>query len=72
MDSPKCLECFKKGFIGQTFKIAGRGLYKCHDCGKLYHQAEFQPIEFVWKSDPETWNEWVTSQGIKIKDKVKT
>ncbi len=65
-DSPKCIKCLKAGKIGQTYKIAGRGLYRCHDCKYMYHTAEFEPIEFAWKDDERSWKSWAITQGVKI------
>lgn len=57
-DSPRCLKCFDTGKNGQTYKMSGRGLFKCHDCGDIYHHASFEPIEFKWRTDPDEWKVW--------------
>lgn len=58
MDSPKCQDCLFNGKLGQTYKIAGRRAYQCHDCGVIYDQSSFEEIEFKWKTDKAAWEAW--------------
>lgn len=57
-DSPKCLSCLDLGKVGQTYKVAGKPLFRCSDCKLTYHRDTFEPEEFLWKDDEKKWKEW--------------
>lgn len=63
-DSPKCLDCIKDGKKGQTYKVAGKPLYKCSDCKDTYHEQDFDPVEFTWKDETQAYKDWLKSKGI--------
>ena len=65
-DSPRCHNCLKKGVLGQTYRIAGQQKFKCSTCKQIFDKSSFDPIDFVWKDDPDAWKSWVTSKGIKL------
>ena len=44
-DSPKCLLCVGQGKSGQTYKVAGKSYFKCHDCKHLY-EASSDKLKF--------------------------
>ena len=48
--SPKCPTCLSKGLIAQTYKIAGKQKYQCHDCKRIYDHMEFEEKDFLWKA----------------------
>ena len=72
MDSPKHIKCMNEGKLGQTYRIAGRNEFKCNSCGTIMDAKSFDPIEFKWRDDVETWASWmkqkVKTQAIKIID----
>ena len=67
-DSPKCISCLQSGRIGQTYKVAGRSLYRCSDCKVVYRASDFEPIEFAWKDDFDGYKRFAKSRGFEIKD----
>lgn len=65
-DSPKCGLCFESGVISQTYKLAGRGQFKCQTCGRLTSALGLDSRELLWKEQPETWR---TMMVERLKDK---
>lgn len=63
-DSPKCRECYLKGTDGQTYKVAGKQIFKCKTCGSMYPLDFFDPEEFAWKTNPEQWKTFMESLKI--------
>jgi len=58
-NSPKCPKCFDGEKLGQSYKVAGKPLFKCRDCGDFHHKDSFQDWEYKWKIDPPMWRtEW--------------
>lgn len=53
-DSPKCRECRDKGVEAQTYKVAGKGAFKCHECGGIFSRDYFNEQEFLWK-EKQVW-----------------
>lgn len=68
-DSPKCLKCLKAGKVGQTYRLSGKQNYRCSDCKVIYDKSEFDPIEFTWKDDFDSYKTWLKSKGVEIKDR---
>lgn len=66
MDAPKCLPCLKLGKGGQMYKVAGKPNYLCRDCGSIKPHSSFEPIEFNWKADTDSWKQWILTKGIEI------
>ena len=65
-DSPKCLTCVDKGRIGQTYKMAGKPFFQCHDCGLVYERSSFDEEAFLWKDDPARWKAWLEKRLVKV------
>lgn len=70
MDSPKCLKCFGNGEAGQTYKVAGRALFKCQNCGNLFEQGSFKEIDFKWKQKQSGWYEQTRQKFEKENNKI--
>jgi len=69
-DSPKCEECVKNGKLGQTYKVAGKPLFRCQNCNSLHHRDSFDPEAFLWRSQPARYKEWRERKQLKkIKEK---
>ena len=62
-DSPKCLDCLDSGRTGQTYKIAGKASFQCHDCKVIYTAISFEPEAFEWKENPEKWRAWLKQKS---------
>ena len=62
MDSPKCVKCLNHGLIGQTYKIAGKQIYKCAWCKQIYPAGGFKDIEFKWRIDPKNWEDFISQK----------
>lgn len=67
--SPKCLECLRAGKRGQTYRYAGKPVFKCVDCQKLYPMSGFEPVELNWKESPAEWKAWLLTKGIPWEDR---
>ena len=66
-DSPKCPACLEIGIMAQTYRVAGKGAFKCHECNKAFSIDQFKPIDFTWKTAPEDYNRHLTGRGSKLK-----
>lgn len=49
VDSPKCPFCAKKKTEAQTYKVAGKPVFKCQVCKHLFRADEFEESAFRWK-----------------------
>lgn len=62
-DSPKCEDCQKLGLIGQTYKVAGKPLFQCRDCKRVYRKDEFEAEAFTWRETPKSYAKWQKSRS---------
>lgn len=65
-DSPRCVECLKKGLPAFMYKVAGKPFFKCRDCKNLFKSGSFEPKDFLWNDDKDSWREHMTRKGVKI------
>ncbi len=65
-NSPKCPLCLAKGRIAQTYKVSGRGFYRCGVCQSAIPSDMFDTEDFLWLDDSKTWKENMKSKGIDI------
>lgn len=70
MDAPKHIDCLNKGKPGQFYRMAGTNNYKCKSCGLIASKDSFDPVEFTWKTEPESWAVFVAKNALN-EDKVK-
>ena len=49
-DSPICRVCHKDGNFGQTYKVAGKPLFRCQRCKSIFFKDDFKLIEFEWRT----------------------
>lgn len=54
-DSPFCRQCWDKGKLGQTYRIAGQPNFRCSTCKTVYHEGLFEPWELLWRDDRKAW-----------------
>lgn len=57
-----------KQIVCQTIKVAGKPFFKCLGCKKSYPVSAFEPLDYIWKKDPKSYQSWIASKGIKMKD----
>ena len=55
-DSPKCMRCIEEAKTGQTYKVAGKQMYKCGSCGRVSERSEYKDEDFTWRTD----SAWLT------------
>ena len=53
--SPFCPRCLDFGDLRHTYKVAGRPIFKCGTCKKIFEKEMFKPEEISWKHDLKTW-----------------
>lgn len=63
-DHPKCPKCVSIPGIhcAQTYKMAGRQVYICHDCNRSFKGEDFDPIEFEWRTNKADWETFVKAR----------
>ena len=62
MDSPRCIPCIENGRIGQTYRVAGKQMFKCQSCGKVTERAAYKDEDFLWR----TRHDWARTLKAKL------
>lgn len=61
-DSPLCPKCDEKKLRSNTYKVAGKQLYRCATCKRVFNQQMFEQEAFTWKDKPKEYAVWRASK----------
>lgn len=62
MDSPKCPKCLSRGSAEQTYRVMGKGVFKCLSCKETFPTGAFSEIELKWRENPSEWFTFIKAQ----------
>jgi len=55
-----------KSKLSHTYKVSGRGLFRCGTCKEITPKDDFDQADMKWRSEPSVWKEHMIGRGVEF------